>query len=64
MFGTQLHERDPYRAIFSFGGTLAGLDPKQVRGIDAARAGARQLTNEVIAKLDGLATSPKKTKAA
>ena len=23
MFGTQLHERDPYRAIFAFGGTLA-----------------------------------------
>jgi chromosome partitioning protein len=64
MFGVQLHERDPYRAIFSFGGTLSGLDPKQVRGIDAARTGARQLTNEVIARLDALAGKPKQTKVA
>ena len=26
VFGTALHERDAYRAIFSFGGTLAGLE--------------------------------------
>lgn len=52
MFGTQLHERDPYRAIFSFGGTLSGLDPKQVRGIDAAMADVRALSNEMIKQLN------------
>ena len=52
MFGTQIHERDPYRAIFSFGGTLSGLDPKQVRGIDAAIADVRAFSNEVIKQLD------------
>src|SRR6201997_828209 len=25
----QLHERDAYRAMFAFGGTLSGLDPKE-----------------------------------
>src|ERR1700721_947439 len=30
MFGVQIHEREAYRAMFAFGGTLAGLDPTQV----------------------------------
>ena len=55
MFGTQLHERDPYRAIFSFGGTLAGLDRKQVRGIETAQFDARRFSNEVISRVDALA---------
>jgi chromosome partitioning protein len=57
MFASQLHERDPYRAIFSFGGTLSGLDPKQVRGIPAAQADARKFANEVIRRLEALAKS-------
>jgi chromosome partitioning protein len=48
---TQLHERDAYRAIFSFGGTLAGLDPTQVSGLDAARANARAFATEVVTLL-------------
>jgi chromosome partitioning protein len=55
MFGVQLHERDPYRAIFSFGGTLASLNPKLVRGISAAREDARKFANEVVHRLDELA---------
>src|SRR5450755_2239344 len=31
MFGTQIHEREAYRALFAFGGTLTDLDPAQVR---------------------------------
>jgi chromosome partitioning protein len=58
MFATQLHERDPYRAIFAFGGTLKGLDPKQVRGIDTAMADVRSLANEIIKRLDELAAQP------
>src|SRR4051794_28631540 len=52
MLGQQLHERDPYRAIFSFGGTLSTLDSKQVRGIDAAKTDVRRLTNEVVRRLE------------
>jgi hypothetical protein len=47
MFRTQLHERDPFRAIFAYVGTLSGLDPKQVRGNDAARGVVRKFVNEV-----------------
>jgi chromosome partitioning protein len=44
---TQLHERDAYRAIFSFGRTLSGLDPSQVRNLPAAAANAKALMVEV-----------------
>lgn len=64
MFGNQLHERDPYRAIFSFGGTLGNLDPKQVRGIEAAITDARKFTNEVIKRLDELTAKPKRARVA
>ena len=53
MFATQIHERDAYRAIFTYGGTLGGLDPNQVRNIASATLNARSFTNEVIARLDG-----------
>lgn len=59
MFGTQLHERDPFRAIFAYGGTLSGLDPKLVRGIDAAKTDVRKFTNEVVRRLEKLAPSAK-----
>jgi chromosome partitioning protein len=54
MLGTQLHERDPYRAIFSYGGTLSGLDQKQVRGIGAAQTDVRKFANEVVRRLEAL----------
>ena len=55
MFGVQLHERDPYRAIFAFGGTLRGLDRKQVRGVDTAVADVEAFANELIRRLDEIA---------
>ena len=63
MFGTQLHERDPFRAIFSFGGTLRNLDRKQVRGVDTAISDIRLFTNEVIKRLDEIAAKPKRARA-
>ena len=51
LFGTALHERDAFRAIFSFGGTLSGLDPNAVGGVPAALNNARQFTAEVVAML-------------
>ena len=50
-FQTQMHERDAFRAIFSFGGTLASLDPTQVSNLEAAVGNARAFTGEVITKL-------------
>ena len=35
-FQTQMHERDAFRAIFSFGGTLETLDRRQVSNVEAA----------------------------
>jgi chromosome partitioning protein len=48
MFGAQIHERDAYRAIFAFGGTLADLDPAQVSNLPAAKLNARTFAGEVI----------------
>ncbi len=51
MFGAQIHERDAYRAVFAFGGTLADLDPAQVSNLPAARLNARTFAGEVIETL-------------
>jgi chromosome partitioning protein len=48
MFGSQIHEREAYRAMFAFGGTLAGLDPAQVSNLPAARTNARAFAAEVL----------------
>jgi chromosome partitioning protein len=50
-FRTQMHERDAYRAIFSFGGTLEGLDGSHVSNLSGAIANARAFAGEVIAML-------------
>jgi chromosome partitioning protein len=51
MFGAQIHEREAYRAMFSYGGTLADLDPAQVSNLPAARLNARTFAGEVIETL-------------
>ena len=48
---TQMHERDAFRAIFSFGGALAGLDRNQVGGVAAALANARAFAAEILSIL-------------
>lgn len=50
-FLTQLHEREAYRALFSFGGTLESLDLTQVGGLSAAIANAREYAAETVAML-------------
>ena len=55
MMSTQIHERDAYRAIFAFGGTLSGLDSAQVANIPAALRNARDFAAEVVSILkDGV----------
>ena len=46
-----LHEREAFRALFSFGGTLAGLPKGQVTNIPKAEANAREYAVEVLALL-------------
>lgn len=57
---TQIHERDAYRAIFSFGGTLADLDSSQVTNIKAARNNAVAFADEVINLLRNLNSTKEK----
>jgi chromosome partitioning protein len=54
MFGTQVHDRDAFRSLFVFGGTLYSLDRKQVRNVTAAISNAREFTTEVVRRLDEL----------
>jgi chromosome partitioning protein len=51
MFGNQIHEREAYRALFAFGGTLTGLDPTQVANLPAARLNAKAFAGEVIERI-------------
>jgi chromosome partitioning protein len=51
MFTTQLHEREAFRAIFSFPQTLEELDPRDVSNLDKAIANAEQFAVEVIEQL-------------
>ncbi|MGD0106956.1 MAG: ParA family protein [Rhodopila sp.] len=48
IFSVRLHEREAFRSIFSFGGTLANLDPKNVRNIPAAVENAQAFAAEVV----------------
>jgi chromosome partitioning protein len=50
-FETQIHERDAYRALFSFGGTLEGLKPEEVSNLNAAIVNARAFAGELITML-------------
>ena len=51
MFKVQIYEREAYRAIFAFGGSLTGLDSTQVSNLPAAIANARVFAAEVLEKL-------------
>lgn len=44
----QMHEREAFRAIFSFGGTLETLQASQVSNLPAAAANARAFAAEVV----------------
>jgi chromosome partitioning protein len=48
VLNTQIHERDAYKAIFSFGRMLSGLDQDQVRNVPAAVANAKEFMVEVV----------------
>lgn len=47
-FRTHLHEREAFRALFSFGGALETLDPRQVGGLENAIGNAREYAAELV----------------
>jgi chromosome partitioning protein len=51
LFSTALHERDAFRAIFSYGGTLSDLDKAAVSNVAAALNNARMFTAEAVSML-------------
>jgi chromosome partitioning protein len=57
IFGVRLHEREAFRSIFSFGGTLSNLDPKNVRNIPAAVENAQAFAAEVVNMLKAQRTA-------
>jgi chromosome partitioning protein len=48
---TRMVDREAYRAMFSFGGTLRTLDAKNVSNIEAAIANAHELAGEIVTRL-------------
>lgn len=48
---TELHEREAFRAIFSFRQPLEKLDPKDVANLDKAIANAEAFAQEILAEL-------------
>ncbi|WP_158743599.1 ParA family protein [Acidisphaera sp. L21] len=51
IFSAQMHEREAFRAIFSFGGTIDTLRPSQVSNLPAAISNARAFAAEVVGML-------------
>jgi chromosome partitioning protein len=62
VFGTELNEREAFRAMFSFGEPLASLDPREVSNLDKAIANAEEFAAEVISVLrDGAKSATEAT---
>src|SRR4051794_11348173 len=51
VFDVRIHDREAFRAIFSYGGTLSALDPKRIRNVPAAVENAQAFAAEVITML-------------
>ncbi len=60
----QMHEREAFRAIFSFGGTIDTLLPSQVSNLPAAAANARGVAAEIVALLRATSQKTRKGRAA
>jgi len=58
VFNVRIHDREAFRALFSYGGTLSGLDPKRVRNITAAVENAQAFAVEVIGMLKSQRAAP------
>ena len=59
MFKTHLHEREAYRAIFSFGGMLKDLNESDVSNVKGAIINTHAYVSEVVGLLKKRAAKPK-----
>jgi chromosome partitioning protein len=57
---TRLYDREPFRALFSFGGSLSSLKDKGMSNLPGALANAREFTAEVVERLRNGNRSPVK----
>lgn len=57
---TELNERDAYKALFSYGGSLAALDPAEVGGLPKALTNARAMSYDVVERLRSLQADAKR----
>jgi chromosome partitioning protein len=53
VLATRMHDREAFRSLFSYGGTLAGLPNKAVSNLPAAQENARQFVAEIVERLRG-----------
>ena len=60
----QMHEREAFRAVFSFGGTIDTLLPSQVSNLAAAAVNARAFTAEIVSILRATASNKREGRAA
>ena len=60
----QMHEREAFRAIFSFGGSVDTLLPSQVSNLPAAAVNAREFSAEVVSLLRTASPKLRKGRAA
>jgi chromosome partitioning protein len=51
VFATKLYDREAFRALFSYGGTLAALKDKGVSNLNAALNNALEFTSELVERL-------------
>jgi chromosome partitioning protein len=51
IFATKLYDREAFRAIFSYGGTLAALKDRGVSNLNAALNNALEFTSELVERL-------------
>ncbi|GLK53524.1 MULTISPECIES: ParA family protein [Alphaproteobacteria] len=65
MFDTQLTDREAFRAMRSFGGSVHTLDPEQVSGLEKAKRNVEELGSEMLRRLrDTTAPANKQPEAA
>jgi chromosome partitioning protein len=57
---TELHDREAFRAVFSFRQTLSGLDSAEVANLDKAQANVEEFALEILQGLASTEVAPKK----
>lgn len=55
---TELHDREAFRAVFSFRQTLAGLEASEVSNLDKARENVEEFAVEIVRGLASVSSQP------